>query len=74
MKKKFCDTIINDFSDQKPTLLKKQPNVMCLKLNFEQKTEKNPKKQKTGFFGFFEKNMIFSNPVVNQWFFYVNPD
>ncbi len=45
--KKNCHTNNNDFSAQKPTLLKKQPNVTCLKLNFERKP------QKTGFFGFF---------------------
>jgi hypothetical protein len=65
MKNIICHTNNNDFSAQKPTLLKKQPNFICLKLNFEQKTPKNPK---TGFLGFFEKpwffrkTMVFSNP------------
>jgi hypothetical protein len=45
--KKFSH-IRNDFSAQKPIILKKQPNL-CLKLNFEQNT------QKTSGFGFFLK-------------------
>ncbi len=41
MKHIFWHTNKNDFSAQKPTLLKKQPNFICLKLNFEQKTRKS---------------------------------
>jgi hypothetical protein len=58
MKTIFCHTNNSDFSAQKPTLLKKQPNVICLKLNFEQKTLKPQKTQKPGF-------LAFSNPEVN---------
>jgi hypothetical protein len=66
MKNIICHTNDNDFSTQKPTLLKKQPNVICLKLNFEQKTQKTQKTQEPGFFGFFEKTMFFSNPGLNN--------
>jgi hypothetical protein len=58
----FCHTYNNDFSAQKPNILKKQPNVICLKLNFEKKPEKT---QKTGFFGSFEKAMVFSSPHIS---------
>jgi hypothetical protein len=53
MKNIFCHANNNDFSAQKHTLLKKLPNVICLKLNFEQKTPKNP------------QNRVF--PTLIQW-------
>ncbi len=59
MKNIFCHTNNNDFSAQKPTLLKKQPNVICLKFNFEQKIQKTQKTQKLHKPGF----LVFLNPA-----------
>ncbi len=45
----FCHTYHKDFSAEKPNILKKQPNFICFKLNFDQKP---PKSEKPGFLDF----------------------
>jgi hypothetical protein len=61
MKNIFCYTNNNNFSAQKPILLEKQPNVICLKLNFEQKTQKTLKNPKHPINRVF---LVFSNPAL----------
>jgi hypothetical protein len=51
--------IHSEFSSQKPNILKKQPNVTCLKFNFEQETPKNPKNRVFLFFGQTLINILF---------------
>jgi hypothetical protein len=60
MKNIFCHTNNNDFSAQKPTLLKKQPNVIKNWISNEkvEKPKKPKKPPKTVFFGFFQPRFL----------------